>query len=251
MAFPEVVVMPAIVGLSRAFCNPCDRDRSQRLMEKEKKNFNLRNSRGDLTGQRSPASPAMASQRPQPAATPAIASRRREGGRRERRGGKKNLGSRACSQVSSELTSEHHPHEEERRGRGRGRGEERKKGRILILEFSIRQPKERRREEKRRQERGQQLGDRKEAKRRSERIRGAFPLLDWETGREKESEEKKKVKFFLSSVNLNSFQLEGSFACFFGFLLLSYALLSHLPSLLSSPVLGDEYKEQYCYPILP
>ena len=154
------------------------------------------------------------------------------------------MGSRACSQVSSELTSEHHPHEEERRGRGRG--EERKKRRILILEFSIRQPKERRREEKRGQERGQEGG--KKEKRKNSRSISPTRLGDWEGERKRRKEES---EVFLSSVNLNSSLLEGPFACFFGFLLLSYALLSLLPSLLSSPVLGDEYKEQYYYPILP
>ena len=79
--------MPAIVGLSRAFCNPCDRQRSRASPQKKK---------------RGP-------------------SRERVSERGEEETilnweEKKNLGSRACSQVSSELTSQHHPHEEKRRG---------------------------------------------------------------------------------------------------------------------------------------
>jgi len=151
-------------------------------------------------------------------------------GPRNRRGTGKGRG--------KEETSSCRQREDRRRRQGERRGGQGKKRRILILDFSSspvdsfaimqRGEKEKRGEERRR-------GDRKEAKRRSERIREKFPPI-WETSgtglRKKAKKRRRKGSFSLLG-QLELLPSPVAFAGFFGFLLLSYALLSLLPSLLS------------------
>ena len=127
-----------------------------------------------------------------------------------------------------------------RRGEERRGEEEKKNFNCGVVGFSswhlTTKKRERRRKEKRGQERrGDRIRGKKEKRKKSSRLSTNFGRV-WGGGRKRRKEEGSEL--FLSSVTtLNSSLLDGPFAGFFGFLLLSYALLSLLPSLLSSPVL--------------
>jgi hypothetical protein len=140
----------------------------------------------------------------------------------ERREGKEEL---YLTSSRVDLTGE----EEKKRGE-----EEKKNFNSRVLEFSswqLRHQEERRRKEKRG---GEGTGRRPEGE--AKEFEKNFHQF-WETlgGRKKAKNRRRKGSFsLLVEVNIELLPARVAFAGFFGFLLLSYALLSLLPSLLSS-----------------